>query len=76
MLTACLPFRLIKLDKEYRSYYLKGEIIFFINKYIISNELLAQRFSEYSMDLDCFSENVSISGLRDPQNCCIKVAVV
>ena len=43
-------------------------------RFILSNELLVQTFSEFLMDLNCVSQNVSISRLHDNQksgNICV-----
>ena len=63
---------LIKSEENNRKYFfervLQSSYIFQIYASVLSNELLVQKFSEFLMDRDCLSENMSISHLNDQQN--------
>ena len=60
----------VRLIKAYKNYY---NVIYFIYV-ILSNKLLIQKFSKVLMDLDCLSQNLSISCLHHYQksaNICV-----
>ena len=49
-----MSYHLIKLDRNYRSCYLRGLTVeLYFSLYIFSNELLVQKFSEFLIDLEC-----------------------
>ena len=63
-LTLCL----IKSYKNCRSYYLKNlKVELYLAHIYFSTELLFKKCSDLLTDLDCLSENVSISNVKDHQ---------